>query len=56
MGVGNDNIVDVAGGEVQSVVVMLIPALLQAAVDEDLFAPHLQAVTASSDRVSRAEE
>ena len=56
VGVGNDNIVDVAGGEVQSVVVMLIPALLQAAVDEDLFAPHLQAVTASSDRVSRAEE
>ena len=29
-------VVDLAGGEVQGVVVVLVPALLQAAVDEDL--------------------
>ena len=36
--------------------VVLVPALLKAAVDEDLFAVDLQAVTAAGDRVGRAEE
>ena len=56
MGVSHQHIVDLARMEGQAGVIDLVPALLQAAVDEDLFAPHLQAVTASSDRVSRAEE
>ena len=56
VGVGDDDIVNVAGGEVQGVVVVLVPALLQSAVDEDLFAAHFQTVTAAGDRVGRAEE
>ena len=56
VGVGDDDIVNVAGGEVQGVVVVLVSALLQSAVDEDLFAVDLQAVAAAGDRVGRAEK
>ena len=56
VGVGDDDIVNVAGGKVQGVAVVLVPALLQSAVDEDLFAAHFQTVTAAGDRVGRAEE
>ena len=56
MGVGHDDVVDVAGGEIQRVFVVLVPALLKTAVDEDLFAVDLQAVAAAGDRVGRAEK
>ena len=56
VGVGHQHIVDVAGGKVQGVVVVLVPALLKAAVDQDLSAVDLQTVTAAGDRVGRAEE
>ena len=56
MGVGHDDIVDVAGGEIQRVFIVLVPALLKAAVDEDLSAVDLQAVAAAGDRMGRAEE
>lgn len=47
MGVGHDDVVDVAGGEIQRIFVVLVPALLKTAVDEDLFAVDLQAVAAA---------
>ena len=56
MGVGHNDIVDVAGGEIQRVFVVFIPALLKAAVDEDLFSVDLQAVAAAGDCMGRAEE
>ena len=56
VGVGNQNIVDVVGGEVQRVVVMLVLALLQAAVDKNFLAVDLQAVAAAGYRVGRSEK
>ena len=56
VGVGHQYIVNIAGGKVQSIVVMFIPALLQAAVDENFLAPHFQTVAAAGDRVSGDEE
>ena len=56
VGVGHNDVVDVAGREIQRIFIVLVPALLKAAVDEDLFAVDLQAVTAAGDRVGRAEE
>ena len=56
VGMGDQYIVDIAGGEVQRVVVVLIPALLKAAVDEDLGPVDFQTVAAAGDRVGRAEK
>ena len=56
VGVGDQAVIDLAGGEVQGVVVVLVPALLQAAVDEDLPAVDFQTVAAPRDSVGRAEE
>ena len=56
VGMGDNDIVDISGGEVQHPVVPLVSALLEAAVDEDLLAAHLQAVAASGDRLGRAEK
>lgn len=47
MGVGNEHEVDTAGMEGQGFVVYLVPSLLQAAVDQDVFAVDLQTVTAA---------
>ena len=52
MGVGDQNIVDVAGGKIQGVVIVLVPALLKAAVDQDLPAVDFQTVAAAGDRVA----
>ena len=51
MGVGDQHIIYVIGGEVQGIAVVFVLALLQAAVDENFFAVDLQAVTAAGDRV-----
>ena len=56
VGMGDDDIVDLAGLEAQGVVIVLVPALLQAAVDQDLFAADLKAVAASGNGVGGAEE
>ena len=56
MGVGDQTIVDVAGSKVQSILVVLIPALLKAAVDEDLLSVDLQAVTAAGHGMGCAEK
>ena len=56
VGMGDNDIVDISGGEVQHPVVPLVSALLEAAVDEDLLAAHLQAVAASGDRLGRAKK
>ena len=56
VGVGHQHIVDVAGGKVQGVVVVLVLALLQTAVDEELPSVDLQTVTAAGDGVGCAEE
>ena len=56
VGVGDQHRVDIARGEVQGVVVVLVPALLQSAVDEELLPPHLQAVAAAGNRVGGAEK
>ena len=56
VGVGDEHIVDVIGSEVQLVLIVLILTLLQAAVDENLLAVDLQAVTAAGDRVGGAEK
>jgi len=47
MGVGDEHEVDAAGMEGQGFVVYLVPSLLQAAVDQDVFAVDLQTVTAA---------
>jgi len=47
MGVGNEHEVDTAGMEGQGFVVHLVTPLLQAAVDQDVFAVDLQTVTAA---------
>ena len=56
MGVGDQNIVDVAGGKIQGVVIVLVPALLETAVDQDLPAVDFQTVAAAGDRVGRAKK
>ena len=56
MGVGDQNIVDVVGGKVQLVFVVLVLSLLKAAVDEDFLSVDLQTVAAASDRVGGAEK
>ena len=40
VGVGDHHGVDVPGGKVQLLVVLLVPALLQAAVHQNLLSPH----------------
>ena len=47
MGVGNQHKVNAAGMEGQRTVIHLVPSLLQAAVDQDIFAVDLQTVTAA---------
>ena len=54
VGVGDDHIVDGAGGKVQHAVVPLVPALLKAAVNEDAGSVDLQAVAAPGDGLGRA--
>ena len=56
VGVGDQNIVNIAGGEIQSVVVVLIPTLLQAAVDQDFFTPNFQTVAAARNSMGGAEK
>ena len=56
MGVGDDDVVDGVGGKGQGIFVVLIPALLQAAVDQDLAPVDFQTMTAAGDRMGRAEE
>ena len=56
VGVGHHHRVDVPGVEVQGLVVLLIPALLQSAVHQDLLAAALHTVAASGDGVGRAEK
>ena len=53
---GDEDIVDGVGGKGQLTIFDLIPALLQAAVDEDPLAVYLQAVTAAGDALVRAKE
>ena len=54
VGMGDQHIVDVVGGKVQGIVVVLILPLLQAAVDENFFTVDLQAVAAAGYRVGGA--
>ena len=56
MGVGDEHIVDVARGKGQGAVVHLVPALLQAAVDEDALAAYLQTMAAAGDALVSAEK
>ena len=56
VGVGQHHVVDIVGGEIQLPVVPLIPALLQAAVDQHLAAAALDAVAAAGDRLGGAEK
>ena len=56
VGVGDDHIVNIVGGKVQHGIVPLVLALLQAAVNEDLPALHLQAVAAAGDGLGRPEK
>ena len=56
VGVGHQHIVDLACVEGQAAVVHLVPSLLQAAVDEDLFAVCLQTVAAAGDALVSAEK
>ena len=56
MGVGGNDVVDLAGLEAQGVIVVLVPALLQTAVDQNLFASHFQTVAASGNGMGRTEE
>ena len=56
VGMGHQHVVHACRGKGQGGVVDFIPALLQAAVDEDGFAPHLQTVAASGDAAVSAEK
>ena len=56
VGMGDQNVVDVIGGKIQGVVVVLILALLQPTVNEDFLAVDLQAVTAACYRMGGAEK
>ena len=56
VGVGDDDIVDVARGEVQHTVVPLVPSLLESAVDEDALSVDLHTVTAPGDGLGSAEK
>lgn len=56
MGVGDEHIVDAARGKGQGAVVHLVPALLQAAVDEDALAAYLQTMAAAGDALVSAEK
>ena len=56
VGVGDHHGVDVPGGKVQLLVVPLVPALLQAAVHQNLLSPALHTVAASGDGPCRAEK
>ena len=49
MGVSHQHIVDLARVEGQAGVIDLVPALLQAAVNEDVLAAHLQTMAAAGD-------
>lgn len=49
MGVSHQHIVDLARMEGQAGVIDLVPALLQAAVNEDVLAAHLQTMAAAGD-------
>jgi len=46
---GDNHIVDIVGGKIKHGIVPLIPALLQAAVNENLLPPHLYTVAAAGD-------
>ena len=56
VGVGDEHIVDAARGKGQGAVVHLVPALLQAAVDEDALAAYLQTMAAAGDALVSAEK
>ena len=56
VGVGDHHSVDIPGGKVQLLVVPLVPALLQAAVHQNLLSPALHTVAASGDGPCRAEK
>ena len=56
MGMGDNAEVDIAGGKVQRVVVVLVPPLLQAAVNQNFLAVYLQAVAAAGYGVGRTEK
>ena len=56
VGVGDEHIVNGVGGEGQLPVVDLVPALLEAAVDQNSFSVDLQAVAAAGDALVRAEK
>ena len=56
VGVGHQDIVNIACMEGQTAVIHLVPALLQAAVDEDLLAVYLQAMAAAGNALVSAEK
>lgn len=56
VGMGDNHIVDIVGGKIKHGIVPLIPALLQAAVNENLLPPHLYTVAAAGDGFGRAEK
>jgi len=56
VGMGDNNIINASGVEGEVVVVIFIPALLQAAVNEDSFSVYLKAVTAAGHSVGSAEK
>ena len=56
VGVGHHHCVDVPGVEVQVLIVPLVPALLQAAVHQDLLPAALHTVAAPRDRAGCAEK
>jgi hypothetical protein len=56
VGVGDDDVIDLVGGEGEGVVVVLVTALLQAAVDEQSCPVDLQAVTTACDGMGGAEK
>ena len=56
VGVGHQDIVNIACMEGQAAVIHLVPALLQAAVDEDLLAVYLQAMAAAGNALVSAEK
>ena len=56
VGVGDDDVVDLVGGEGQGVVVVFVPTLLQTAVDEQFGSVDFQTVTAARDGMGGAEE
>ena len=56
MGVGDHHIINVGRGEIQLVVVPLVPALLEPAVHQHLVPIGLNAVAASGDCLGRAKK